>query len=176
MTLFGAIILTGGASSRMGADKALLDWNGQRAVDRVAAMATAAGAVRVLTAGHDHGLDHVGDEQPGAGPVGGVLAGARVLAAAGLTRALVLAVDAPTATVEDLAPLLAAPAPGATYEGLPIPMMLWLDALPANAEAGWRLRWLAERVGLAALPCEDEVRVRVRGANTPEERKVLGKS
>ncbi|HWU81604.1 MAG TPA: NTP transferase domain-containing protein, partial [Caulobacter sp.] len=32
---FGAIILTGGASRRMGADKAALDWGGQRAVDRV---------------------------------------------------------------------------------------------------------------------------------------------
>ena len=33
----GAIILTGGASSRMGADKAEALWLGVRAVDRVAA-------------------------------------------------------------------------------------------------------------------------------------------
>jgi molybdopterin-guanine dinucleotide biosynthesis protein A len=90
----------------------------------VAALATAAGAVRVLTAGRDHGLEHVDDPAPGAGPVGGVLAGARALAAHGLTRALVLAVDAPTVTVEDLAPLLAAAEPGAFYDGLPVPMVL----------------------------------------------------
>jgi molybdopterin-guanine dinucleotide biosynthesis protein A len=169
-TPFGAIILTGGASRRMGADKAALDWGGQRAVDRVAALATAAGAARVLTAGRDLGLEHVDDPAPGAGPVGGVLAGARALAAHGLTRALVLAVDAPTATVEDLAPLLAAAEPGAVYEGLPVPMMLTCAALRAVAAAGWPLRRLVERAGLAALPCDEALRLRLRGANTPEER------
>jgi molybdopterin-guanine dinucleotide biosynthesis protein A len=173
MTPFGAIILTGGASRRMGADKALLDWDGERAVDRVAALAMAAGAVRVLTAGRDHGLEHVEDPWPGAGPVGGVLAGARALAAQGLSRMLVLAVDAPTATVEDLAPLLAAAEPGAFYEGLPVPMIVTLAALP-EAEAGWPLRRLVEAAGLAALACDEAVRLRLRGANTPEERDQLG--
>jgi len=174
-TPFGAIILTGGASRRMGADKAALDWDGQRAVDRVAALAAAAGAVRVLTAGRDHGLEHVDDPTPGAGPVGGVLAGARALAAHGLARALVLAVDAPTVTVDDLAPLLAAAEPGAFHDGLPVPMMVTLAALPADAEAGWPLRRLVERAGLGALPCDDALRLRLRGANTPEERAALGR-
>lgn len=172
-TLFGAIILTGGASRRMGADKAALDWDGQRAVDRVAALATAVGAVRVLTAGRDHGLEHVDDPAPGAGPVGGVLAGAGALAAHGLTRALVLAVDAPTVTAEDLAPLLAAEGPGAVYDGLPVPMVVTLAALPGDAEAGWPLRRLVERAGLVALACDEAVRARLRGANTPEERASL---
>jgi molybdopterin-guanine dinucleotide biosynthesis protein A len=173
MTPFGVIILTGGASRRMGADKAALAWGGQRAVDRVAALAAALGAVRVLTAGRDHGLEHVDDPAPGSGPVGGVLAGARALAAHGLTRALVLAVDAPTVMAEDLAPLLAAAGPGAFYEGLPVPMVVTLDALPADAEAGWPLRRLVERAGLAALACDEAVRLRLRGANTPEERNLL---
>ena len=175
MTPFGAIILTGGASRRMGADKAALAWDGQRAVDRVAALATAAGAARVLTAGSDHGLEHVDDPSPGAGPVGGVLAGARVLAAHGVSRMLVLAVDAPTATVEDLAPLLAAAEPGAFYEGLPVPMVVTLATLPADAEAGWPLRRLVEAAGLAALACDEAVRLRLRGANTPEERAALAR-
>jgi len=170
MEAFGAIILTGGGSRRMGADKAVLEWNGRRAVDRVADLARAAGAARVLTAGRDHGLEHVDDPEPGCGPVGGVLAGARALATAGFSRVLVLAVDAPTVTVDDLAPLLAAAGPGAVYDGLPVPMALRLDALPAEAEIGWPLRRLVERAGLAALPCDEEVRARLRGANTPEER------
>jgi len=173
VTPFGAIILTGGGSLRMGADKALLDWDGQRAIDRVAALAVAVGAARVLTAGRDHGLEHIEDPEPGAGPVGGVLAGARVLAGAGLARMLVLAVDAPTVTVEDLAPLLAAAEPGACYEGLPVPMMVTLAALPAEAEAGWPLRRLVERTGLGGLACDDALRARLRGANTPEERAAL---
>jgi molybdopterin-guanine dinucleotide biosynthesis protein A len=174
MTPFGVIILTGGASRRMGADKAALEWDGQRAIDRVAALATALGAVRVLTAGRDHGLEHVDDPAPGSGPVGGVLAGVRALAAHGLTRALVLAVDAPTVTTLDLAPLLAAAEPGAFYDGLPVPMVVALAALPAEAEAGWPLRRLVERAGLAALACDETLRLRLRGANTPEERARLG--
>jgi molybdopterin-guanine dinucleotide biosynthesis protein A len=173
MTPFGAIILTGGASRRMGTDKAALDWDGQRAVDRVAALAAAVGAARVLTAGRDLGLAHVEDPEPGAGPVGGVLAGARALAASGLTRALVLAVDAPTVTMADLSPLLATSGAGAFYEGLPIPMALALDALPGDAQAGWPLRRLVERAGLVAVTCDEAVRLRLRGANTPEERAAL---
>jgi molybdopterin-guanine dinucleotide biosynthesis protein A len=167
MNTLGAIILCGGGSRRMGRDKALLDWGGERAIDRVTALAKAAGAETLVTAGADLGLPWVPDGEAGAGPVGGVLAG---VAALGTARLLVLAVDAPTVTIEDLAPLLAAAAPGATYEGLPLPMVLDASALPESAEPGWPLRRLAERAGLAALPVPDGALARLRGANTPEER------
>ena len=164
MISLGAIILCGGASRRMGRDKAVLDWDGARAVDRVVALARAVGAQALVTAGADLGLPWVADDQALAGPVGGVLAGARFLAA---ERLLVLAVDAPTVTIEDLAPLLAA---GGYYEGLPVPMVVEVSALPADAEAGWPLRRLVERAGLAALPVPEGALARLRGANTPEER------
>lgn len=167
MASLGAIILCGGASRRMGRDKALLDWGGVRAVDRVAALARTVGATALVTAGADLGLPWVPDDETAAGPVGGVLAGARAL---GTERLLVLAVDAPTMTAEDLAPLLAA---GGFYEGLPIPMVVETRALPADAEAGWPLRRLVERAGLAALPVPEGAMARLRGANTPEERKDL---
>ncbi|PVM86085.1 molybdopterin-guanine dinucleotide biosynthesis protein A [Caulobacter radicis] len=165
----GAIILCGGGSVRMGRDKALIDWGGVRAVDRVAALARAAGAETVLTAGRDYGLDWVPDPQEGAGPVGGVLAGAAALRARGCDRALVLAVDAPTLTVDDLAPLLATER-GGTFEVSPVPMVLPLDALPEGAQAGWPLRRLVERAGLAVLECPEEAKARLLGANTPQER------
>ncbi|HEY0651236.1 NTP transferase domain-containing protein, partial [Phenylobacterium sp.] len=47
----GVVILTGGASSRMGADKAALLWGGRRAVDRLADLARELGAAAVLTSG-----------------------------------------------------------------------------------------------------------------------------
>jgi molybdopterin-guanine dinucleotide biosynthesis protein A len=170
MIPFGVLILTGGGSRRMGRDKAALDWGGVRAVDRLDALARALGAERVLTVGADLGLPFVPDPEPGAGPVGGVLAGAAALRAAGLARALILAVDAPTITADDLAPLLAAPAPGAAFEGLPLPMVLDLSALPNDAQAGWPLRRLVERAGLAVVAVPAEAEARLRGANTPEER------
>lgn len=163
----GGIILCGGGSRRMGRDKAVLDWDGQRAVDRVAALARAVGAQALVTAGADLGLPWVPDDEAGAGPVGGVLAGAKAL---GTERLLVLAVDAPTLTAEDLAPLLAA---GGYYEGLPVPMVVETAALPADAQDGWPLRRLVERAGLAALPVPEGAMARLRGANTPEERSSL---
>jgi molybdopterin-guanine dinucleotide biosynthesis protein A len=169
----GAVILVGGASSRMGRDKALLDWGGRRAVDRVADLARAAGARAVMTAGGDYGLAFVADPAPQAGPVAGILAAAPVLRAAGCDRVLLLAVDAPTLRRDDLVPLLAAEPPGAAYAGFPLPAVLSLAALPDDAEAGWPLRRLGERAGLAVLPCPVELERRIRGANTPEERDAL---
>lgn len=170
MADLGAVILAGGASRRMGDDKAVQDWGGLRAVDRVAALAQALGADPVVVAGGDYGLPFVPDPSPGAGPVAGLLAGAAMLAAAGCRRVVVLAVDAPTARADDLAPLFAAGAPGAAFEGLHLPMVVDLAALPAEAQGDWPIARLAERAGLARPTCSDDVRLRLRGANTPDER------
>lgn len=167
----GAIILSGGGSTRMGEDKAGLDWGGLRAIDRVATVARAAGAAEVVEVGRvDHGLPRVSEDPPGSGPVGGLLVGARALAEAGCDRALVLAVDAPTLAAEDLAPLLALP--DAAYAGLHLPALLTLASIPADAEAGWPLGRLLERAGVVRLPAPADV-ARLRGANTPEERAAL---
>jgi molybdopterin-guanine dinucleotide biosynthesis protein A len=154
----------------MGADKARLDWNGVSAIDRLAALSHDLGIQMVLTAGADHGLPAVLDATPGAGPCGGVLAAAQWLRAAGYARALILAVDAPTVTASDIRPLLEASGPGAAYEGLPLPMVIDLDAVPTATEAQWPLQRLVEAAALAVLPCNDQARPRLRGANTPEER------
>ena len=170
----GALILTGGGSSRMGRDKAALDWRGVSAVDRVAALARVVGAETVLTVGRAVlGLPNIADDRPLAGPVGGVLAGARALKAAGSGRALVLAVDAPTLRPHDLHPLLAEHGAGAAYKGFHPPMLLRLDAIPAEVDDGWPLARLLERAGVCWLFCPPEAAARVRGANTPEERQAL---
>lgn len=168
----GVVILTGGAGARMGADKAALDWGGARAVDRLADLARTLGAAAIVSAGpRDYGLPIAAEDPPGGGPAAGIAAGARALG--GCTRILVLAVDAPTLTADDLAPLLAAPAPGAAYEGLHLPLVLESAALPADAGAGWPMGRLVERAGLARLAVPAEAAARLRGANTPEERQDL---
>jgi molybdopterin-guanine dinucleotide biosynthesis protein A len=154
----------------MGTDKALMDWGGARALDRLVALSEELGVQMVLTAGADHGLPFVFDAQPGEGPCGGVLAAAGRLSAAGYDRALILAVDAPTATAEDVQPLMEAGRPGAAYEGLPLPMAIELSAIPPDARANWPLRRLVTAAGLRTFACSDEARRRLRGANTPEER------
>jgi len=168
----GAVILVGGRSTRMGADKAELDWNGRRAVDRLADLARAAGAEFIVTAGRDLGLAFTTDP-PDSGPAGGVAAGVRAVADQGVTRVLALAVDAPTVRLEDLRPLFDAPAPGAAFETLPLPFVMEVAAFPTDAAPDWPLVRLLERGGAARLPCPSEAQARVRGANTPEERAVL---
>ncbi len=170
----GAIILSGGASSRMGDDKALMDWLGRRAVDRVAELALQVGAEIVVTVGTtDYGLPLVAEETPLGGPVGGVLAGTAALRNAGCLRALVLAVDAPSLAASDLASLLAVDAAGAAYEGLHLPLVVALGALPADARADWPMARLAERAGVVRLAAPTQAQARLRGANTPEEREAL---
>ncbi len=154
----------------MGADKACLEWNGVSASERCARLARAVGANLVLTVG---GAGDVPDDRPGGGPVGGILSGIDRLVEAGCSRVLVLAVDAPTARAADLAPLLDAPGDGAAYDGLHLPMVFEVDALSVDAEAGWPVARLVERAGLARLACDPEAAMRLRGANTPEERSAL---
>lgn len=168
----GVVILTGGAGVRMGADKAELDWGGLRAVDRLADLARALGAVATVTAGaKGYGLPVAAEDPPGGGPAAGAAAGVRALT--GCSRVLVLAVDAPTLTAGDLAPLLNAPSPGAAYEGLHLPLVIDRAALPADAGAGWPMGRLVDRAGLSRLPVPADAVARLRGANTPEEREDL---
>jgi molybdenum cofactor guanylyltransferase len=171
----GVIILTGGGSSRMGADKALLDWNGRRAVDRLADLARDVGAVLAVSSGPvSYGFPTAVEDPPGGGPVAGLLAAAALLRPA-CDRALVLAVDAPTITVADLAPLLAVLSPGACFDGLPLPLVVDLSALPSEDGAGWAMQRLVDMAGLRRLPCpaEAEAEARLRGANAPAERAAL---
>ena len=169
----GVIILTGGASARMGADKAEQLWAGVRAVDRVAALAQAVGAAPIFTVGvADYGWAHIAEPTPLGGPVGGVLAGIERLRAEGNDRALILAVDAPTIRPADLEPLLTRPA-GAAFEGLHLPVLLPLASVPNDAEAGWPLARLLERANVERVVANPDAYARLRGANTPDEREAL---
>jgi len=95
------LLLTGGASRRMGADKALLEVDGQRLVDRAAA-ALRAVADPVLEVGPGFSaLPAVREDPPGTGPLAAVATGAAALRAAGHDGpVIVLAVDMPFVTVE----------------------------------------------------------------------------
>lgn len=76
-------VLCGGASRRMGRDKALVEVDGQPLALRVARALTLAGAEEVVGVGgaaaalQEHGLEMVADDRPGEGPFGGVLTALR---------------------------------------------------------------------------------------------------
>ena len=84
MTLGGAV-LAGGASRRMGTDKALLAVDGAPLVLRAVAALTTAGAAPIVVVGGDAdglgalGLATVADRWPGEGPLGGIITALRSL-------------------------------------------------------------------------------------------------
>ena len=96
MIAWSGVVLTGGVSSRMGRDKALLEVDGQPMAVRVADALTGAGASEVFCVGGDadglrvHGLRVVPDERPGEGPLGGLVTALR---AARYDLVVVLACD-----------------------------------------------------------------------------------
>ena len=97
----GGLLLTGGASRRMGTDKALLEVDGQRLVDRAAAVLRAVADPVVEVGPGWSGLPAVREDPPGTGPLAALSAGAAALRAAGHEGpVLVLAVDMPRVDVE----------------------------------------------------------------------------
>jgi molybdenum cofactor guanylyltransferase len=76
---FDGYVLCGGASRRMGRDKALVEVDGAAMARRIACALAAAGAGRVVAVGGDAGaltslgLPVVADRWPGEGPLGGLV-------------------------------------------------------------------------------------------------------
>jgi molybdenum cofactor guanylyltransferase len=102
-------VLCGGASRRMGLDKATIQLAGVAMARRIADTLEAAGCSRVVAIGgemaslRDLGLEYVDDEFPGEGPLGGVLTALAVAA-----PAVVVACDLPSLRSATVASLVAA--------------------------------------------------------------------
>jgi molybdenum cofactor guanylyltransferase len=97
-SLLGAAILTGGKSTRMGHDKALLAWNSVELIDHVISVLrgiAAIGQVYVIGDRHpyrDRGATVVADDYPEKGPLGGI---ATALRRCDEESILIVAVDMP---------------------------------------------------------------------------------
>lgn len=129
MTFVGAV-LTGGASRRMGVDKATITVDGVAMAARVAAALRQAGASEVVLVGRPvQGLASVPDDTPGEGPLGGVLT---ALAWAAEDVVVVAPCD------------LVAPAPGA-FAAL-------ADALDRHAAAAVAIAGLDDPLPIALRP------------------------
>jgi molybdopterin-guanine dinucleotide biosynthesis protein A len=106
---FTAVVLAGGASRRMGRDKAWLLWEGEPLIRRQIALARKAGAAEVFVSGRpgvDYGRDAdlvLLDRSPGLGPLSGI---ERALEAASHDLILAMAVDQPRLTEDFLRWLL----------------------------------------------------------------------
>lgn len=107
-------VLAGGASRRMGREKAAVEVAGAPMAARVAAAMRAAGATPIAVVGgrgglaRPLGLDHVEDRWPGEGPLAGLATATRWAAAEGALWVLVAACDQPNLRPRLLRDLVAA--------------------------------------------------------------------
>lgn len=134
---FTGAVLTGGLSTRMGRDKALLEVDGQALAATAAAALRGAGADPVLAVGGDGvaldllGLTPVPDLHPGEGPLGGVLT---ALASASDDVVVILACDLPFVRTEGVSQVVAAlAADPAAPAAVPV-----LDGRAQPLHAAWR--------------------------------------
>jgi molybdopterin-guanine dinucleotide biosynthesis protein A len=115
-------VLTGGASTRMGTDKALFEVDGTPMAVRVAAALHAVGCRPVALIGGDPaGLGRLGeslvpDVAPGEGPAGGIMSALRALGGTA-TWVLIASCDLAYLTPSQLLPLLAAVGPDGRAAG-----------------------------------------------------------
>jgi molybdopterin-guanine dinucleotide biosynthesis protein A len=179
------VVLAGGRSQRMGADKARLLWHGQPLVERALSALRAAGCTRAVVSGDYPDYAHVADRYPERGPLGGL---ASIAAVAPESRWLVLAVDQPLVDASLLRPLLDGLLAGVEcarsvcrYGEEPLPMALvmspdtrrWLQSAVCGDAGRRSLQALQERLRIHALRADAMVRARLRGANTPDEWQTL---
>jgi molybdenum cofactor guanylyltransferase len=107
------LLLSGGASSRLGVPKAELRRGGERLADRGARVLTAVCAAALEVGPGASPLPAVREDPPGAGPLAAVVAGSSALAERGEAGpVLVLAVDVPFVETDLLRWLVEHPAPG----------------------------------------------------------------
>lgn len=104
---FTVIILAGGKSSRMGADKGLTAFRGQALVQHVTGTAnTVTGNIVIITANPSYrqfGWPCIRDEYPGKGPLGGIYTG---LAFSRTKKNLILGCDMPFLSAKLLSELI----------------------------------------------------------------------
>lgn len=130
------LVLAGGASRRMGRDKALLPWRGRPLIDHMLALLAAAGVERSVVSGDRPCHDGLPDRYPGQGPLGGIATAAAALPDCCL---LVVPVDMPLLAPARLVALLRQYPRAAClhYRGHPLPMRLRVDAAVRALLAAW---------------------------------------
>lgn len=175
------VVLAGGRSSRMGRDKALLDWHGQALHQHMQALLGALGIEDIRLSGQPQ-AGGIADRQPGLGPLGGLATLAETLPDAEL---LVLPVDMPCLPVATLQQLLhRAPAAACVhFQGHPLPLRLRLDQTlraelqirtePSSAARQRSLRALAAALGAIELAVPEGQEACFHSCNTPEQWRVM---
>jgi molybdopterin-guanine dinucleotide biosynthesis protein A len=175
--VFGGLVLAGGRSSRMGVDKATLQYQGRTLLEHMAGLLADVGAAPIMNAGQPGGLT---DPAPNCGPASGLIALANYVAAnPKATSWLVVPVDMPLVTPNMLIRLVETEGALAHYEGTTLPLIIDLDPqmitrlLEMRRELGlekgvslWRI---IKELGAVRLAVTDDEGRRLLNVNTPSD-------
>jgi molybdopterin-guanine dinucleotide biosynthesis protein A len=175
---FGALILAGGLSSRMGTDKASLPYGAQTLLEHMRAIAGRAGARTILVGGGPYG--DLPDPVAEAGPAASLWALARTTSkVATNSRWVVIPVDMPLLERPLLRRLVAAGPRAAFFAGHPLPLALTMDNATRDVleRMGERLsagksisvHHVLELLGADTLSPDATERAQLVNANTREE-------
>ncbi|SEA25207.1 molybdenum cofactor guanylyltransferase [Alkalimonas amylolytica] len=170
-TPFDAILLAGGKSSRMGTDKAELNWQGQPLWQHMQALAKEAGASEVFVSRNAAGF--MPDRFAKAGPLAGIEAG---LNRCRHDRVLVLAIDTPLLSVTDIQQLVGVNShKAACFSGHPLPCVLpnslslhrYLQQVLTKADSNRSVQALLSAIGFET--CQPVHAAALNNTNTPAE-------
>lgn len=170
------VLLAGGQSSRMGRDKALLDWRGQPLIAHQLATLHAAGVDELRVSGERPAYRGVADIEPQLGPVGGLVSVAASVASE--CDLLVIPVDMPRLSAALLARLRTeqASARSLRFVDHVLPWRLRLDAasratvqaLAQSVESRARsLRALQAAMATEVLALSEDEAAQLIDCNTP---------
>ncbi|MCC5853166.1 MAG: molybdenum cofactor guanylyltransferase [Alkalimonas sp.] len=166
---FDTILLAGGKSSRMGTDKAELNWQGQPLWQYMRALAIEAGASDVFVSRNAAGF--IPDRFAKAGPLAGIEAG---LNRCRRDRVLVLAIDTPLLSVSDIQRLVSTNTRKAVcFAGHALPCVLpntlsvhrYLQQVLSRPDSNRSVQALISAIGVES--CEPSHAAALSNTNTP---------
>jgi molybdopterin-guanine dinucleotide biosynthesis protein A len=162
---FIGVVLAGGRSSRMGTNKAFLQYRGKPLIDHMMGLLKEAGAKDVWVSGSLAQYPCIPDEEKFQGPAMAIRHVLKRLERAEASGVLFVPVDMPALT-PDLLRELAAQQDGAYYQGWPLPAFLpFKEILPADKS----IKGLLQVMRISARQVPEGRQACFVNANTPEE-------
>ena len=165
------IVLAGGKSSRMGRDKALLEYKGRPLLHHMMGLLRAAGLSDIFVSGDLPGYPCVPDASPAAGPVGGIVSVIR--GKQDYDGYLFIPVDMPLLSAQGLRLLLSQDG-GAYFISWPLPLFIAPPVMPSHARS---VQDFIKDQGIYPIDIPPVMDAHMKNANTPQEwQEVISKS
>lgn len=157
------VVLAGGRSSRMGQDKALLDYNGQLLLDHMIGLLKQAGLHDIYVSGDFEGYRCIPDHAPHEGPAFAIYDVLKALEA--YDGILFVPVDMPLLHTRALRILLSQES-GAFFAGFPLPAYI---AKPCPIKREKSVKALLKNLDVPSIFLPSEFEFCMANMNTPEE-------